>query len=56
VSKALKAAGWKVIASEMRYLAKSFTELTDAHRKEVTEFLTTLDDHEDVHHVYAAMK
>ena len=56
VSKALKAAGWKVIASEMRYLAKNFTELTDAHRKEVTAFLTALDDHDDVHHVYAAMK
>jgi YebC/PmpR family DNA-binding regulatory protein len=56
VSKALKAAGWKVTASEMRYLAKNFTELTDAQRKEVTEFLTALDDHDDVHHVYAAMK
>jgi transcriptional/translational regulatory protein YebC/TACO1 len=40
----------------MRYLAKNFTELTEAQRKEVTEFLTTVDDHDDVHHVYAAMK
>src|SRR5207237_7858847 len=28
VSKALKAAGWTVIAAEMRYLAKNFPELT----------------------------
>jgi len=56
VSKALKAAGWKVTASEMRYVAKNFIELTDVQRKEVTDFLTALDDHDDVHHVYAAMK
>ncbi|HXG49623.1 MAG TPA: YebC/PmpR family DNA-binding transcriptional regulator [Methylomirabilota bacterium] len=56
VSKALKAAGWKILASEIRYLAKSFPELTEAQRKEVVEFLDTLDDHDDVHHVYAALR
>jgi transcriptional/translational regulatory protein YebC/TACO1 len=56
VSKALKAAGWNVIASEMRYVAKNFTEVSEAHRKEVMDFLHALDDHDDVHHVYAAMK
>ena len=56
VAKALKAAGWTIIASEMRYLAKTFPELSEPHRKEVADFLNALDDHEDVHHVYAAMK
>ncbi|MBI3882427.1 MAG: YebC/PmpR family DNA-binding transcriptional regulator [Verrucomicrobia bacterium] len=56
VSKALKAAGWNILASEIRYVAKNFTEVAEAHRKEVTDFLHTLDDHEDVHHVYAAFK
>src|SRR5207248_7000151 len=56
VSKAIKAAGWTVTASEMRYLAKSFTDLSDTNRKEVVDFLTALDDHDDVHRVYAAMK
>jgi YebC/PmpR family DNA-binding regulatory protein len=56
VSKAVKAAGWIVSASEIRYLAKSFPELAERDRKEVVDFLTALDDHEDVHHVYAAMK
>jgi YebC/PmpR family DNA-binding regulatory protein len=56
VSKALKAAGWKIIAAEMRYVAKNFPELSDAARKEVADFLNSLDDHDDVHHVYAAMK
>jgi YebC/PmpR family DNA-binding regulatory protein len=56
VAKALKAAGWKVVASEMRYLAKSFPELSDTARKEVADFLNALDDHDDVQHVYAAIK
>jgi YebC/PmpR family DNA-binding regulatory protein len=56
VSKALKAAGWNVTASEIRYLAKTFPELDEASRKEVAAFLNELDDHEDVHRVYAAMR
>jgi len=56
VSKALKAAGWKIIASEIRYLAKNFAELTDAARKDVSDFLNALDDHDDVHRVYAAVR
>lgn len=56
VSKALKAAGWNVIAAEIRYLAKNFTEVSPAARKEVENFLNALDDHDDVHRVYAALK
>ncbi len=56
VSKALKSAGWQITASEMRYLAKSFPELSEKDRKDVTNFLNELDDHEDVHRVYAAIK
>src|SRR6267143_1804656 len=55
VSKALKASGWKIVSSEIRYLAKNFTEVPEAARKEVTDFLNALDDHEDVHRVYAGM-
>jgi YebC/PmpR family DNA-binding regulatory protein len=56
VSKALKAVGWNILAAEIRYLAKSFPELDASARKEVTEFLNALDDHEDIHRVYAAFK
>jgi len=56
VAKALKVAGWNVIASEIRYVAKSFTEVSEAARKDVMHFLNELDDHDDVHRVYAAMK
>ena len=56
VSKALKAAGWNILAAEIRYLAKNFAALEGEARKQVTDFLTALDDHEDVHRVYAAFK
>jgi YebC/PmpR family DNA-binding regulatory protein len=56
VSKALKGAGWQILAAELRFLAKSFPELPEAARKEVADFLNALDDHEDVHRVYAAMR
>lgn len=56
VSKALKAAGWNVIAAEIRYLAKEFRQVDAAARQEVVDFLNALDDHDDVHRVYAAMK
>jgi YebC/PmpR family DNA-binding regulatory protein len=56
VAKALKTAGWNVIASEMRYVAKNFPEVSEAHRKDVMDFLNALDDHDDVHRVYAALK
>ena len=56
VSKALKAMGWNILSSEIRYMAKNFPELAEAARKEVADFLNTLDDHDDVHRVYAAMR
>src|SRR5438445_5524535 len=56
VSKALKKAGWTIISAELRYLAKSFPQLDEPARKQVADFLTALDDHEDVHRVYAALK
>ncbi len=48
--------GWTVVTSELGYVPKQFPELTDAQRAEVGEFLQTLDDHDDVHRVWAAVK
>jgi YebC/PmpR family DNA-binding regulatory protein len=56
VTKALRVAGWKILASEIRYVAKSFPELSETAHKEVAAFLNGLDDHDDVHRVYAAMR
>jgi YebC/PmpR family DNA-binding regulatory protein len=56
VSKWLSQNGWKVVTSEIGYIPKNFPELTDSQRAEVGEFLQTLDDHDDVHRVWASLK
>ncbi len=56
VSKWLKQAGWNIAASEMRYLAKNPVSLGEKERAQVVEFLHSLDDHDDVHHVFAGLK
>ena len=56
VSAWLSKNGWTVVTSELGYVPKQFPELTDAQRAEVGEFLQTLDDHDDVHRVWAAVK
>lgn len=56
VSAWLLKAGWKILASEMRHVARNPVELGPAHRQEVAAFLNALDDHDDVHRVYAGLK
>ncbi len=52
----LAANGWTIVTSELGYLAKSFPELTDEERVRTSEFLQALEDHDDVHRVWAAIK
>ena len=56
VSQWLAANGWTVVTSELGYLAKNFPDLTDEQRAHTGEFLQTLEDHDDVHRVWAAIK
>ena len=56
VSKFLIAAKWTVSAAEIRYVAKNYVELGEAQRKEVADFLNAIDEHDDVHRVYAAIR
>jgi transcriptional/translational regulatory protein YebC/TACO1 len=56
VTKALKAAGWRISLSELHYQPKEYPELDEVQREEVTNFLQALDEHADVHRVYAALK
>ncbi|MDB5327837.1 MAG: hypothetical protein JWM57_3406 [Phycisphaerales bacterium] len=56
VSKWLAANGWTVVTSEIGYVPKVFPELTEAHLEEVGEFLHALDENDDVHRVWAALK
>jgi len=56
VSQWLAANGWTVTTSELGYVAKSFPALDDAQRTEVGEFLQSVEDHDDVHRVWAALR
>lgn len=56
VSQWLSTNGWSVVTSELGYTAKNFPALSDEQRAEVGEFLQTLEDHDDVHRVWAAIK
>ena len=56
VSKWLSQNGWTVVTSELGYVAKQFPALTDEQRADAGEFLQALEDHDDVHRVWAAVK
>jgi YebC/PmpR family DNA-binding regulatory protein len=56
VTKALRTAGWSVTASEMGYVPKEKLDLAPEHRPEVEEFLEALDDYDDVHRIYTALR
>jgi YebC/PmpR family DNA-binding regulatory protein len=56
VSRWLIQHGWSVVTSEPGYLPKTHPALTDEQRMEVGDFLQSLDDHDDVHRVWAAVR
>jgi YebC/PmpR family DNA-binding regulatory protein len=56
VNKFLTKAGWTITTSELSYIAKNYPDLTPDQRKEVTDFLNDVNDFDDVHRVYAAIK
>jgi YebC/PmpR family DNA-binding regulatory protein len=55
VSTWLAKAGWKIGASEHRWIGKNPVTVTGTDHAEVAAFLNDLDDHDDVHRVYAAL-
>ncbi len=56
VSQWLAGNGWTVVTSELGYIPKTFPPLSEEERAEAGEFLQELEDNEDVHRVWAAMK
>jgi YebC/PmpR family DNA-binding regulatory protein len=56
VSQWLAKNGWSVVTSELGFVAKSFPTLDEAQRTEVGEFLQSVEDNDDVHRVWAALK
>ncbi|HEX8914981.1 MAG TPA: YebC/PmpR family DNA-binding transcriptional regulator [Humisphaera sp.] len=56
VSKWLGSNGWTVVTSEVGFVPKVFPELTEEQLNEVGEFLQALEENDDVHRVWAALK
>jgi YebC/PmpR family DNA-binding regulatory protein len=56
VSDWLRANGWAVVTSEMGYIPKQYPELSESQRAEVGEFLQSLEEHDDVHRIWAAVR
>ena len=56
VSKFLQQAGWTVTTAEMSYVAKNSVAVTPSQRAEVEAFLNAIDEHDDVHRLYTALK
>ena len=56
VSQWLGQNGWTIVMSELGYIAKTFPELSEEDREQVGEFLQAVEDHDDVHRVWAAIR
>lgn len=56
VTAALRAAGWNVTTSEIGYVPKDPVDLPPEKRADVDRFLEALDDHDDVHRIYPALR
>ena len=56
VSSWLSKNDWKVVTSELGYVAKNYPTLTGDQRAEAGAFLQALEDHDDVHRVWTAIK
>jgi YebC/PmpR family DNA-binding regulatory protein len=56
VTRSLRQAGWSVTTSELGYVPKEPVSLPPEQRTEVEEFLEALDDYDDVHRIYTALR
>ncbi len=56
VTKALTDMGWQVSASEFVYLPKDPVDVGEEEKKEITLFLNDIDDNDDVHRIFTALK
>lgn len=52
VVKEMQSAGMKVESYDMEWVAKNTTEIDTAHEQKAFDFLSILDDHDDVQNVY----
>ncbi len=56
VSKWLNDSAWTITLSELSFVAKNYLHLPFDQKNEVMAFLNDVDNHDDVHRVFAAIK
>jgi YebC/PmpR family DNA-binding regulatory protein len=56
VNKALTERSWAISKAELGYVAKNMIDLAPDERKEVEQFLGDINDYDDVHRVYTAIR
>ena len=56
VNKALTERSWAISKAELGYVAKNTIDLAPDARKEVEQFLGDINDYDDVHRVYTAIR
>ena len=56
VTSTLRKGGWTVTVSELGYEAKEHMDLPAEDRTKVEDFLHAIDDHDDVHRIYTALR
>jgi YebC/PmpR family DNA-binding regulatory protein len=56
VNKALTERSWAISKAELGYVAKNMIDLAPDARKEVEQFLGDINDYDDVHRVYTAIR
>ena len=55
VTKSLQTKGWQIRASEFAYVPKAPVEIAPDAKKDVTDFLSAVDDNDDVHRIFTAL-
>lgn len=55
-NKFLSSNGWNILSSELAFVPKNFVDLNEEQAKEVGEFLSDLDDNDDVHRIYVGLR
>ena len=55
IETALTARGWKITTAELSYKAKNMTDIGEAEKKEVMEFIQLLDDDDDTSRIHATV-
>lgn len=56
IEAALTSRGWKISTAELSYKAKNLTEIDDAQKKDVFEFVQLLDDDDDTSRIHATIE